>query len=203
MFSFKKTYFISFLFIPLLSSLIIYYFVGKNYNNYIISSLLCSSSAQKSHQPLKYLPLALSNWNPNDSLGTIKKVFDTLGIERVVNDGEKEVDKNLVDSTTSWDILWSLEFPFDHFEDLIENFTGGQIINHIPGITYITNKKYLSTSTISKYIPPSFDLPHLKNEFLFYSRSFPEKRFVVKNFDNRGVYIIDPEKIDFQLGNER
>lgn len=144
-----------------------------------------------SDQQLKFLPLVIANWNKNDNLRTVKKVFENLGL-KIVDRDEKD-----------WNVLWTLEYPFEYFVDLMGNFTGGQIMNHIPGITYITNKKYLSTSSISKYIPAAFSLPDLKNEFLYYMANYPEKKYVVKNYDNRGVKIIDPSRIDFQLGNER
>lgn len=148
-------------------------------------------SQSRYNRQMKLLPLAISKWNPNDSLRTVKKVFARLG-HQIVDKDEK-----------SWDVLWTLEYPFEYFTEILENFSGNQIMNHIPGITYITNKKFLSTSSISKYIPAAFQLPHLKNEFLYYMSNYPDKMYVVKNFDNRGVEIIDPEKIDFQLGDDR
>lgn len=175
--------------VPLLFAILTYILVKQNSID-IDDSRKDVVHSRYSNQ-LKFLPLAITSWNKNDNLQTVKKVFKHLGLQRV-NRSEKD-----------WNVLWTLEYPFEHFEDLMGNFTGGQIMNHIPGITYITNKKYLSTSSISKYIPAAFSLPHLKNEFMYYMASYPEKKYVVKNFDNRGVQIIDPRRIDFQLGEER
>lgn len=60
-----------------------------------------------------------------------------------------------------------------------------------------------SVSTQSKYIPVAFEFPRLKNEFLYYQKMNLSKKFVVKNFDNRGVKIVDFEEIDFQMGEDR
>lgn len=128
---------------------------------------------------LKYWPVVLNEWNENDNLRTIKRVFDRLGHSQVNG------------SVGSWDVLWSIEFPFDTFPEKLVSFQPHQRINHIPGMTFLTNKKYLSVSTHSKYIPVSFEFPRLKNEFLYYSKMDLDKKFVVKNFDNRGNNAID------------
>jgi hypothetical protein len=149
-------------------------------------SQTCKSSPQ-----LTYWPIALKAWNKTDNLRTMKRVFDRLG-HRMVNGSEE-----------AWDIMWSLEFPFDHFPEKLVNVAPHQRINHFPGMTFLTNKMFLAISTNSKYVPVAFELPRLKNEFLYYYKMNSSKRFVVKNFDNRGVKIVKYESIDFQLGEER
>jgi hypothetical protein len=70
-------------------------------------------------------------------------------------------------------------------------------------MTFLTNKKFMGVSTHSKYIPVAFEFPRLKNEFLYYQKMDLSKKFVVKNFDNRGVRILEFEEIDFLMGDDR
>lgn len=140
---------------------------------------------QSSH--LKYWTMTLSEWNPKGNLRSVKRVFDRLG-HQMVNGSEE-----------SWDVLWSLEFPYDNFPEKLKDLKPHQRINHIPGMTFLTNKKFMAVSTQSKYVPVSFEFPRLKNEFLYYQKMDLSKQFVVKNFDNRGVNIVTFDEIDFQV----
>ncbi|CRK87476.1 CLUMA_CG001277, isoform A [Clunio marinus] len=128
----------------------------------------------------------------NESFKTVQTIFDQLGF-KMVNGSRNE----------SWNIMWSEEFPFENNPDLLAAIKPNQLINHFPGITYLTNKKYLALSSDSKYIPTAFDLPRLKNEFIYYQRANLSKRFVVKNWHSRGIRIIDVKTMDFQLGQMR
>lgn len=58
-------------------------------------------------------------------------------------------------------------------------------------------RRHLAITTESKYIPQAFDFPRLKNEFLYFHKTYQDKKFVVKNFDSRGVKIVNFEEIDF------
>lgn len=140
---------------------------------------------------LNYWPIIQNVWNPNDNLRTMKRVFDRLG-HRMVNGSEEP-----------WDIMWSLEFPFDRFPEKLGNLKPHQRINHFPGMTFLTNKMFLAISTNSKYIPVAFEFPRLKNEFLYYHKLNVSRKFVVKNFDNRGVKIVKFNDMDFHLGEHR
>lgn len=55
----------------------------------------------------------------------------------------------------------------------------------------------MTTRNKLKYIPQAFQFPHMVNEFKTYINDNPNKRFVVKNFDNRGVKIVDESEIDY------
>jgi hypothetical protein len=70
-------------------------------------------------------------------------------------------------------------------------------------MSFLINKMFLATTSQSKYIPVGFDFPRLKNEFLYYQKLDLSKKFVMKNFDNRGVHIVDFEDIDFPMGESR
>lgn len=84
--------------------------------------------------------------------------------------------------------------------------------------------RHLAITTDSKYIPQAFDFPRLKNEFLCkfqklcscdldgiklkcsyldFHKTYPDKKFVVKNFDNRGVKFMKFDEIDFFLGQDK
>lgn len=141
---------------------------------------------------LTYWPITLNQWNQDENLRTIRTVFDSVG-HRMVNGSEE-----------SWDIMWSLEFPFDRFPEKLINLQPHQRINHFPGMTFLTNKKFLAISTAhSKYIPTAFEFPRLKSEFMYYYKMNPEKKFVLKNFDIGGVKIVKYEMVDYQLGEYR
>lgn len=77
---------------------------------------------------LKYWPVVLERWNETDKLGTVKKVFESMGHRTV--DGEKE----------DWDVLWAVDFPYEKFPEKIGTLKPHQLINHFPAITFLTNK---------------------------------------------------------------
>jgi hypothetical protein len=82
-----------------------------------------SKPKQSCEAELKYWPMVVHEWNPNDNLRSIKRVFDRLGYQ-MVNGSEED----------SWDILWSLEFPYDNFPEKLKNLKPHQRINHFPGM---------------------------------------------------------------------
>lgn len=137
---------------------------------------------------LKYIPIVLNKWNPNDNLRTVKRVLDRLGYQ-MVND-----------SNEPWDLMWSIEFPYDRFLQKLNATLPHQRINHIPGMPFLTNKMYLAMTARSKFIPIAFEFPKLKNEFIYYKKMNPNKKFVIKNFDNRGVKVITHNTIDYDMG---
>lgn len=92
--------------------------------------------------------------------------------------------------------MWSIEFPFDRFPEKLEksNISRLQKINHFPGSPYLSNKRYFSTTTDSKYVMPSFRLPKDEEKLKNYLKENPESKFVEKFHDNRGVALV-PRKI--------
>lgn len=73
---------------------------------------------------LTYWPVSLGN----DNLRTTKNVFERLGYREVNGSSEK------------WDVLWSIAFPFDQYSKTFFGVKPHQSVNHIPGITFLTNK---------------------------------------------------------------
>lgn len=137
----------------------------------------CTSSAASS----------LSYWayGRNVNSGYLKHVFavlDRLGYKNNPN-------------SSDWDLLWAHDYPFRTLYAQIYNMKPHQRVNHFPGCGYITNKVDLSTSSLN-YIPRAFKLPSQKDEFLTYSKAHPDKIFVQKSNDHRGIKIQKVEAID-------
>lgn len=91
--------------------------------------------------------------------------------------------------------MWTLEFPFFELRDKIKEvkFKPHMKLNHFPGISCITNKLKMATSTKSEFVPKGFKFPEQFNEFNIFVEENPDAKFVVKNFDNRGVKVVTKE----------
>ncbi|KAL7025814.1 hypothetical protein ACKWTF_013648 [Chironomus riparius] len=139
-----------------------------------------------------YWPVVLDQWNKNDNLRSMKRVFDRMGF-RMVNGSEEH-----------WDIMWSIEFPFDSFPEKITNSTikPNQRINHFPGTPFIGNKLALVTTLESEYILPAFSFPKDEKRFKRFIEEHPEARFVEKNYDNRGVQLVPKSVIQQGFSRE-
>ena len=141
----------------------------------------------KIEQPIKYWAVVLNPWNKNDNLRTMKRVMNRFGYQ--------EVNGN----QTEWDILRMVEFTFDKTKLNLSQLKAHQKVNHIPAMTFLTNKLHLTTTTQSKYIPPAFQFPKMINEFKKFIEINPDIKFVEKNYDNRGVKIVDKKEINFDM----
>lgn len=126
-----------------------------------------------------------SNWNKNDNARSMRRVFKRLGYQQV--DG-------LIDD---WDVLWTVGNPFEGTNLAQTVLKPHQRFNHFVGMPLLTTKKNLVTQTISKYIPKAFQFPTQIDAFKEYVKENPNKKFVVKNFDNRGVKIVKEHEIDY------
>ena len=120
--------------------------------------------------------------NPNGAF--LKHVFS--GFKRF---GYSKEDFN---STDDWDVMWAHDYPFKKIRDKMLNMKPGQKVNKFPGSGFITNKVNLATSGL-KNVPQAFQIPADKEEFLNYAKQNPEKLFVLKNNNHRGIKI---EKVD-------
>jgi tubulin monoglycylase TTLL15 len=72
-----------------------------------------------------------------------------------------------------------------------------QKVNKIPGSGYVTNKVNLATTDL-KHIPPAFRIPNDTQKLLKYAKNYPEKMFVQKNQNHRGIQIEKLEKLDLE-----
>lgn len=146
-----------------------------------------TSENVSSPKVLKYWTFVLKMWNPNDNLKTHKTVFDRFGM--------KGVNGSVDDS---WDILWSIEHPFEKFPERMRNLKPHQMVNHMLGIASITNKAFMVTHNRFDFIPRAFEFPGMTEEFHNYSQLNPDKRYVVKNEFNRGVKLVKLSDINFK-----
>lgn len=142
--------------------------------------------------PLKYWGVCIHQWNQLGNLRTMNRVFDRLGYEFVnASNGDE------------WDVLWAIEF-YDQwskpeiFDPLFKPLKPHQLINHIPGMNYIASKKFMNTNNQEfSFILRSFEFPDMIGQFKAYRAEHSGKKFVEKNFDNRGVKVVDIEDINF------
>jgi tubulin monoglycylase TTLL15 len=139
----------------------------------------------------KLWPFVEEMWNPNDNLRSVKRVMTRLGHEIV--DGLE---------TDDWDILWSIEYPFDDFSEKLQALKPHQRVNHFPGIGYLTNKKYMTTNNVHSFIPAAFEFPSMLPNLRIFVEQNPGKKFVQKNEANRGVKVVSLDDIDYTESNE-
>ena len=144
----------------------------------------------------KYWHVCEANWNRNGHLRTMDRVFDRLGFEFVnASNGD------------DWDVLWGFEYPFDNesamYDSLFDKpLLQHQRVNHIPGIFCLTNKMVLTTDNYDlDFILPTFDY-YMESEFHEYVKRNPDSKFVEKSIWNRGVKVVEKDKIQFNSSDE-
>lgn len=93
-----------------------------------------------------------------------------------------------------WNLLWAHDYPYLKNPKL-KNIGLHQVVNHLPGCGFITNKVDLSTTPLS-FLPHAFRLPSQKDEFIKYSRRNPDALFVEKHNEHRHVAIRAPEDVN-------
>lgn len=112
--------------------------------------------------------------------GYLKHVFNVL--ER---DGYKRENFNV---SNDWNVMWAHDYPFKKIREKMLKMKPGQKVNKFPGSGYITNKVNLATSGL-KNVPQAFQLPKEKEMFLEYAKNNPNKMFVQKSNNHRGIQI--------------
>ncbi|KZC11297.1 Tubulin polyglutamylase TTLL6 [Dufourea novaeangliae] len=123
----------------------------------------------------------------NDT-GYLKHVFavlNRLGFQQSDNDSD-------------WDLLWAHDYPFRVLSSNLSKLEAHQRVNHFPGCGYITNKVDLSI-TEGRYILPAFKLPEQQEEFVNYANEYPEKTFVQKSNDHRGISVKNTSDINLTV----
>jgi hypothetical protein len=157
------------------------------------SQNIVSNKTQQNSNKMRYWNVCLANWNKNGHLRTPNRVFERLGYEHVnASDGD------------DWDVLWTFEYPFDTegrsdlFDPIFEKpLLPHQRINHFVGIAGLTNKSFMVTiNSDLPFILPAFHRRQQK-EYETYIAENPTRKFVEKNYSNRGVKIINTDKINF------
>nr|XP_012145183.1 PREDICTED: uncharacterized protein LOC100882155 isoform X2 [Megachile rotundata] len=120
--------------------------------------------------------------NDTEYLKHVFIVLERLGFKRTYN-------------SSSWDLLWAHDYPFRVLSSNLNKLQAHQRVNHFPGCGYITNKVDLST-TEGRYILPAFKIPEQQDEFLEYAKKYPEKMFVEKSNDHRGISVKNVDNIN-------
>ncbi|XP_071963144.1 probable tubulin polyglutamylase ttll-15 [Antedon mediterranea] len=101
---------------------------------------------------------------------------------------------------SDWDVLWSHDYPFTELREKISKIRPHQKVNHIPGSGFITNKVTLVLSDI-EYIPKAFQMPQQKSLFKQYILDHPEKLWVQKSSNHRGIRVKNVEALDLRMEN--
>ncbi|KAL5009069.1 hypothetical protein ScPMuIL_014650 [Solemya velum] len=92
------------------------------------------------------------------------------------------------EADSDWDVMWSHDYPFVKLAAYVSNLKPHQKVNHFPGSGYITSKVSLATSPFS-FMPLAFKLPSDKDMFLNHSKHHPDKMWVQKSNNHRGIQI--------------
>lgn len=161
----------------------------------LLGAIILGIELPKLHEYIQNLLTDSSHYQ----IWLLSKEPTRLSLERNVF---KALDYNEVNGIYSrkWDILWSVEYPFHRHRVHLNDLQRHQRINHFPGLSFLTIKKHLATK-FSKYsfIPNGFTFPNMKNDFEKFIKENPSKRFVEKNWFNRGVKLVrDMSGINFE-----
>ena len=144
-----------------------------------------ASSSSQSSSKIKTPTYVVYSKKPNGEF--LRHVFN--GFERF---GYSKQDFN---STDDWDVMWAHDYPFKTIRDKMLALKPGQKVNKFPGSGFITNKVNLATSDI-KNVPKAFQIPKEKQKFLEYAKNHPDKMFVQKNNNHRGIKIEKLENLN-------
>ncbi|XP_014672393.1 PREDICTED: tubulin polyglutamylase TTLL4-like [Priapulus caudatus] len=109
-------------------------------------------------------------------LSHVMAVFDRTGYARG--------DEN----TEDWDVLWAHDYPFLKLADKLHSLEPHQKVNHFPGSGWVTNKVELARTPLT-HIPPAFKMPHEREKLIAHANKHPEKLWVQKNSNHRGIKI--------------
>ncbi|KAK2706968.1 hypothetical protein QYM36_014858 [Artemia franciscana] len=115
----------------------------------------------------------------------VEEVMDSLGYSNTSIDDD-------------WSLLWCHDYPFKKLKPRMMKIKPNQMVNHFPGSGYITNKVNLATSGLP-YVPKAFKLPNQKGEFKDYAFKNPEKLFVIKSNNHRGINIRKITDVDLEV----
>lgn len=124
--------------------------------------------------------------NSEAHLKHVLAVLHRLGIERTATN-----------TTGDWDLLWAHDYPFRVLYPHLHRLRPHQLVNHLPGTGFLTNKVSLATTANLPHIPPAFELPAQRDAFLAYAARHPDKKFVQKHNQHRHVYVRNVSEVRF------
>ena len=126
-------------------------------------------------------------YGKNIDSGYLKHVYNVLHRAGYV--------RTSYNTSSDWSVLWSHDYPFTKIRPVIMKMNKYQKVNKLPGSGYVTNKVNLATSGFAN-IPKAFKIPDESEKLKAYARENPEKLFVQKNKNHRGIKIEKIDKID-------
>ncbi|KAI5707244.1 hypothetical protein M8J75_015973 [Diaphorina citri] len=144
------------------------------------------SYAHSTPQGLTYAIFA-RDWEAGGYLKHVVKVLEHYGYTRV----------ELNNKSHNWDLLWAHDYPFTRLN--LKQLKPHQKVNHFPGTGYITNKMDLAITNMS-HIPKAFHIPDHKDDLLKYASKYPDKLFVQKSNNHRGIVIKPISDLDLNSG---
>lgn len=97
----------------------------------------------------------------------------------------------------NWNLLWAHDYPFIKMAQRMKSLQPHQMVNHLPGCGFITNKVDLSTTPLP-FLPRAFRLPSQRLEFLEYAQQHPTALFVEKHNEHRHIVIRSPHDVNLQ-----
>jgi tubulin monoglycylase TTLL15 len=116
----------------------------------------------------------------NIDSGYLKHVYSVL--DRA---GYVRVNYNLSDD---WSVLWAHDYPFTKIKPVLLKMKRHQRVNKFPGSGFVTNKVNLATSKLPN-VPRAFQIPQDASELTAHAAANPDKMFVQKNKNHRGIKI--------------
>jgi len=99
--------------------------------------------------------------------------------------------------------MWAHDYPFGgDLKEMLQSLDPHQKINHFPGSGFITNKVSLAVNHFP-FIPPAFVIPKDTEKFLEEVEKHPQKLWVEKSNNHRGIHIKLPKDIDLSKGSDQ
>lgn len=101
-----------------------------------------------------------------------------------------------------FDVMWAHDYPFNtELKQMLQSLEPHQKVNHFPGSGYITNKVSLAVNHFP-FIPPAFVIPKDSSNFLEEVKNYPNKMWVEKSNNHRGIHIKSFKDIDLTKGSD-
>ncbi|XP_065653836.1 probable tubulin polyglutamylase ttll-15 isoform X1 [Hydra vulgaris] len=176
-------------YLSLIMTFCIFFFLGYNFYQYY--SVLIWKGTLLFQACNKNSPVVWVYAEKTTHLQHVINIFEQTGYVAIAG----------ITPPKKWDVMWSYTFPFlNNFNDLLQKLQPHQKVNHMPGIGYLTLKVYLA-SLKKQWIPEAFVLPEDKDQFDLRVQKFPNKSWVQKSNNHRGIKIIQAKDVDFQSTN--
>ncbi|XP_059149383.1 probable tubulin polyglutamylase ttll-15 [Physella acuta] len=102
---------------------------------------------------------------------------------------------------SEWVVLWSHDYPFSSSQqDVLQNLSPFQKVNHFPGSGHITSKVNLAQTDLD-FIPKAFEMPIRKRQFLEFASRYTNFSWIQKHSQHRGIEVKPFEKLELYKAN--